>query len=493
MFETDHRRLSKRGRTAIGRPELSRPLKLAISDGIISSTTRILDYGCGRGDDIRRLRTMGYEAIGWDPVHRPRSELNPTSVVNLGYVVNVIEDADERIEALREAWALAQEVLIVSARLTIDARALRATHTFADGCLTALGTFQKFFEQNELRSWIDGALQVKAVPAAPGVFYVFRDEQARSGFIATQHRSHRAKPHLTVSAELFNAHRRLLEPLVQFVMDRGRAPFEDEIATGSEISGVFGSLARAFRAVRISTDDQRWDQIVRERSRDILVYLALSQFDGRTRFGRLPLSLQRDVRAFFGTYKRACSRADALLFSLGKPGALEAACRKSHVGKLTPAALYVHESALSDVSPVLRLYEGCARQFLGRVEGANIIKLHLGEPMVSYLGYPEFERDPHPGLAFAVTVHLQTFRIRTRDYTSSKNRPILHRKELFVAPDHPTYQKFARLTRIEESKGLYEDTRRIGFEYGWNETLARKGLYLRGHRLLVKRGPEPQR
>ena len=113
--------------------------------------------------------------------------------------------------------------------------------------------------------------------------------------------------------------------------------------------------------------------------------------------------------------------------------------------------------------------------------------------MVSYLGYPELERDPHPGLAFAVTVHLQTLRMRTREYTSSRNRPILHRKEVFVAPDHLTYQKFARLTRIEESKGPYKDTKRIGFEDGWNETLARNGLYLRGHRLLVARGPEPQR
>ena len=493
MFETNRLPRSNRARTAITRSDLSRPLKCAIADGIVGNETRIFDYGCGRGDDMRRLSAMGYQAIGWDPVHRPDSERSPSPVVNLGYVVNVIEDTSERSETLRKAWALAQEVLIVSARLTIDGRALGATRTFADGCLTARGTFQKFFEQQELRSWIDRTLDVKAVPAVPGVFYVFRDERTRSSFIATQHRSRSARPCLTISADLYNAHRRLLEPLMQFVTDRGRVPGEDEISMGSEISGVFGSLARAFRVVRTVTEDERWNRIARERSQDLLVYLALSQFEGRTPFGRLPLSLQRDVRAFFGTYKRACSQADALLFSLGRTGVLEAACRKSLVGKLTPAALYVHESALSDVTPVLRLYEGCARQFLGRVDGANIVKLHLDEPMVSYLGYPEFERDPHPALAFAMTVHLQTFRIRTRDYISSRNRPILHRKELFVASDHPAYRKFARLTRIEESKGLYEDTRRIGFEDGWNETLARKGLYLKGHRLLVARGPEAQR
>ena len=493
MFGTDHLG-SQRARTAISRSDLSRPFKRAIADGIVGSTTRILDYGCGRGDDVRLLLAMGYQVIGWDPVHRPRSEVGPSSVVNLGYVVNVIEDADERIEVLRKAWELAREVLIVSARLTIDSRGLRTTQTFADGCLTGRGTFQKFFEQQELRSWIDRILQVKAVPAAPGVFYVFRDEQIRSSFVATQHRSRSAKPRkLTIPTELYNAHRRLLEPLVRFVTDRGRVPFEDEIPKGSEVARVFGSLSRAFRVVRTATEDEQWDRIAQERSQDLLVYLALSQFEGRTPFGRLPLSLQRDARAFFGTYKGACARADSLLFSLGKPGVLKAACRKSTVGKLTPTALYVHRSALSDVSPLLRLYEGCARQFLGRVDGANIVKLHLDEPMVSYLSYPEFEGDPHPALAFALTVHLQTFRIRTRDYRSSRNRPILHRKELFVTPDHRAHRKFARLTRIEESKGLYEDTKRIGYEDGWNETLARKGLYLRGHRLLVARGPKAER
>jgi hypothetical protein len=62
----------------------------------------------------------------------------------------------------------------------------------------------------------------------------------------------------------------------------------------------------------------------------------------------------------------------------------------------------------------------------------------------------------------------------------------LHRKELFVTPDHPLREKFARLTRIEEKKGLYQDTARIGMQDGWNEALAARGVYLNGHRLLSK-------
>ena len=210
----------------------------------------------------------------------------------------------------------------------------------------------------------------------------------------------------------------------------------------------------------------RWSQISQERQQDLLVYLALSQFDGRPPFGRLAFGIQRDVKSFFGTYKKACARADELLFSLGKPGVLRSVCSQSPIGKLTPTALYIHQTALPESFPVLRLYEGCARGYVGRVEGANIIKLHLDEPMVSYLSYPEFDVDPHPPLASALTVHLQTFRIRARDYTSSLNRPILHRKDLFVSRQYPLYEKFARLTRIEESKGLYRDASHIGFQDG---------------------------
>jgi DNA phosphorothioation-associated putative methyltransferase len=130
------------------------------------------------------------------------------------------------------------------------------------------------------------------------------------------------------------------------------------------------------------------------------------------------------------------------------------------------------------------LFEGCARGYLGQVEGANIIKLHRDEPRVSYLSYPDFEIDPHPALQSSLTVQLQTFRVKYNEFQSRPNPPILHRKELFLTPDHPLHSKFARLTRIEEQKGLYEDASRIGTRDGWNATLARKGLYLKGHRLL---------
>ncbi len=473
-----------RHKTAISRVELSRPIKLALADGILSPERSIFDYGCGHGDDLRLLANRGIKGGGWDPVHRPEQSRQRAPVVNLGYVVNVIEDPAERKEALRGAWDLTETVLVVSGRLSMEARALGEAKHFADGILTSRGTFQKFFDQQELRNWIDHTLDAQSVAAAPGVFYVFRDERDRSQFIACRYRRRLTAPRLNRSTELFNEHKELLQPLIEFFRERGRLPVEDELSDSSELIEVFGSIRRAFRVVLTVTSSAEWDPITRERSEDLLVYLALAQFDGRPAFGRLPLALQRDVKAFFSNYRKACARADDILFSLGQPDVVATACQEASIGKLTPTALYVHESALNSLSSVLRLYEGCARGYLGRVEGANLIKLYRDEPKISYLSYPDFEQEPHPSLAFSITVHLQTFKVKNRDYSRAQNRPILHRKELFVVPDHPQYRKWARLTRIEEERGLFEDTTRIGFQDGWNEALASKGLYLKGHRLL---------
>jgi DNA phosphorothioation-associated putative methyltransferase len=162
-------------------------------------------------------------------------------------------------------------------------------------------------------------------------------------------------------------------------------------------------------------------------------------------------------------------------------------CQESKAGKLTPSALYVHESALPHLAPVLRIYEGCARAFIGSVEGANIIKLHRDSPRVSYLSYPDFEVDPHPTLRASLLVELQTFRMDLRHYEQVANPPVLHRKEEFVTPEHPLREKFARLTAQEERHGLYASPERIGTRNGWEQVLQEQGVSLRGHRVVKTR------
>ena len=95
----------ERHRTALRRSDLSKPVQCLLRDGILAGGYSFLDYGCGRGDDFRRLSDLGYDCAAWDPKHRPDGDRRESDVVNLGYVVNVIEDAIERAETLRRFWS----------------------------------------------------------------------------------------------------------------------------------------------------------------------------------------------------------------------------------------------------------------------------------------------------------------------------------------------------------------------------------------------------
>src|SRR5262245_66554681 len=81
-----------RHRTALTRTALSKPIRQALADNIITPNATVLDYGCGRGSDVKRLQAAGHIAEGWDPKHAPEGRLTPAQIVNLGYVVNRSEE-----------------------------------------------------------------------------------------------------------------------------------------------------------------------------------------------------------------------------------------------------------------------------------------------------------------------------------------------------------------------------------------------------------------
>lgn len=475
-----------RHRTAMSRGALSRPIALAIADGVLSNAQSVFDYGCGRGDDLRNLGALGYQIDGWDPSHRSAAALRPADVINLGYVVNVIEDAIERRETLRRAWSLAQQVLIVSARLSWEARDLEG-RPHADGLVTRAGTFQKFYEQPELADWIEHTLGVKPIAAAPGVFYIFRDAARAHEFLATRAYTYRPRVRVDPHA-VYQAHQGILGPLLDFLSVHARPPRAGELDSSVEaaIREQFTTVARATNLIRQVTDDQYWERVRLQRRHELLVYIAMSRFGRRPRFSELAKTLAADIKMHFGKYSEACIQADRLLLACGDPAIVLVSARSSSAGKQTPSALYVHRSALGLLAPVLRVYEGCARILAGTVEHANLVKLSVTEPQVSYLTYPDFDRDPHPTLRSAVTVNLRRLSVDWRDYSRSDNPPLLHRKEEFLGPDHPKRSLYERLTRAEMRAGLYEYPERIGTINGWIETLDAKGFSLRGHKLVRK-------
>jgi hypothetical protein len=115
-----------RHKTALTRYELSKPVKSLLEYGLLKPATTFFDYGCGQGSDVRGLQALGHAAEGWDPVHRPGAAKREADVVNLGYVVNVIEDPAERLETLVDAFRFSKRLLVVSALINETVEAGRA-------------------------------------------------------------------------------------------------------------------------------------------------------------------------------------------------------------------------------------------------------------------------------------------------------------------------------------------------------------------------------
>jgi len=472
-----------RHKTAIIRNDLSRPLRLAIEARLFKPQATFFDFGCGHGTDIKRIAERGYTSGGWDPFYLPDAEITVADVVNLGYVINVIENEEERRAALLRAWSLTKEVLIVSAQVLIGEPG-KGHLAYNDGLITSRNTFQKYYEQQELKSYIDSVLGADAAPAGLGVYFVFRKEAQAQAFRALRFRSRATTPRVRIHVRSFDDYRELLEPLMQFISDRGRLPVSGELPNEDGVLSEFRSFARAFTVIRRATDGDEWDKIIERRRQDMLAYIALSRFGRRPKSTDLPPAIQQDIKAFFGNYTRACETADALLFSLGQPGVISASCSASRIGKFVGNALYVHVSALNALDTLLRLYEGCASRAFGRLDEATIIKFRADKPKISYLHYPDFDTDPHPALRSSMQADLQGLYVGYRDYSAAANPPILHRKETFLAPDYPLYQKFARLTARQEKWGLLDDATLIGTRDGWNKRLLERGAALRGHRLV---------
>jgi len=93
-----------RHRTAIDRYSFSNPVQALLQHGFLGGPHSFLDYGCGKGDDVRELKARGLQASGWDPFFYKETTLEPADVVNLGFVINVIEEFRERAETLNQRW-----------------------------------------------------------------------------------------------------------------------------------------------------------------------------------------------------------------------------------------------------------------------------------------------------------------------------------------------------------------------------------------------------
>ena len=471
-----------RHRAAIIRPDLSRPVRLALESNIFTPEATFFDYGCGHGGDVNRMAEQGYISCGWDPYYAPDTPRIAADIVNIGFVINVIEHQSERREALIQAWELTQKVLLVAAQVLIS-DIKRGVIAYGDGIITSRNTFQKYYEQEELKVYIDQVLGVDAIPVALGVYFVFRDEAEAELFRASRFRSRATTPRIVLCVQRFEEYQELLTPLMTFLTERGRMPIKGELPQEAEIAAEFGSLRRAFNVIIQATDSEEWQAIADKRRQDLMVYLALCNFSRRPRLGQLAPAVQEDILGLYSSYKQACIDADLMLKSLGNTELIIKRCQESKVGKKLANSLWVHISALQAVDPLLRLYEGCASRTIGRLEEANVIKFHLQTPKISYLFYPDFDINPHPILSKVMTIDLRDLHVTYQDYDLEDDPPILHQIEALVTADYPQYEKFVKLSCQEEDRGLLDNWKSISRLSGWKKCLKENYTVINGYKL----------
>lgn len=415
-----------RQRTALRRAQMSSPMHHLLRLGFLDRTRSLFDYGCGRGDDLKILAKMNVPASGWDPVYQPKGRRKPADIVNLGFVLNVIEDKEERRDTLRAAFDLARTVLVVSVMLGYQ-REREKFAAFEDGVRTQRNTFQKYFTQEEFRSYVEETLDANAFPVAPGICLVFRNAVDEQLFLLARQRVRREwrlarrEPHGEVIASVIERHREQMEAYWLRALELGRPPAADECPEAQSLGAFVGSWRRVHEWVAGFFDCEELESAKIARKEDLLVYFALGHFGRRRPYKEMPHQLKRDVRVFFGNVTKAREAGKRALFAVGDRVQVEEAALFCHnelgIGRLYQRHhLTVHQSVLSQCLPLVRIYVGCALQLFGDADNVDLIKIHLQSRKVSFLVYDDFEGAGVPKLVERIKVDLERQRVDFFDY-----------------------------------------------------------------------------
>ena len=484
--------------TAIVRHDFSTPFKILLKHDLLQPTLTVFDYGCGRGDDLRELEAHGMQAAGWDPNFLPDADLIESDIVNLGFVINVIEDRDERIEALSKAHQLSRRLTIISAMIAGESVTGRF-EPYKDGVLTSRNTFQKYYSQSELQRFIEDTLDTEAVAAAPGVFIVFKNKNDEQQFYLNRNKSRRTWTRLSERPEVKGTHelayvgnRELLDEFWNKCLDLGRLPLHAEFDRSDALIKAMGSIIRAYRIVTsvLKSDDLK--QAANSRIDDLTVYFALALFGRRPHYKTMPLGLQQDIKTFFGNYTKASEVGKEALFKIAEPTQISAACDEA-VSKLPACRLVqsdhmlIHTQFLNALPQLLRIYVGAAEQLLGSADDFNLIKIHIRSGKVTFLRYEDFNSSPLPLLIERVKVNLRDQEIDFFDYVEPYTPSPLYWKGEVIDESFPDFKKQLGFDRRLRSFGLLDESSEHGVDRGELDfMLLERGFKIQGYRFFAK-------
>ncbi|USD42153.1 DNA phosphorothioation-associated putative methyltransferase [Vibrio sp. SCSIO 43135] len=487
-----------RHRTALVRHELSAPMKLLAKSGFLDGRYSIFDYGCGRGDDLRELEAHGLDALGWDPTYQPDIEKVQSDVVNIGFVLNVIEDKDERLEALLSAWELSQKVLVVSVMLANESY-IAQFKPYKDGVITSRNTFQKYYAQSEIKAYIEQSLQEDAIAVGPGIFYVFRDKLEEQNYLQNKYKRTHAWKQLTspepVEAKdkaklVITQNSELFESFWNQCLELGRIPANDEFPSSERVKQLVGSHKKTFSLLCEMYDTTEFDVAVKDKKEDLLLFFTMGLFEKRKPYTQQPEVLKRDIKALFADYKSAINLATELLFTISDIDLIEKQCAKAHL-KL-PASFYneghsliLHRDYLDNLPLLLRVYVGSALQMYGELEdGVDLVKIHTTSGKLTLLSYDDYTASV-PMLVERIKIKMADQEIDFFDYVDEKRRPPLLNKHQLMPKEHEQYDKqFSFDKRLAKLCGIRNDREVVLNRNAYEQILVENNKKISGHRIL---------
>lgn len=467
----------QRHRTALSRTGLSAPMQTLARNGLIDPKYTFFDYGCGKGDDLAALSKSGFDAKGWDPHYASENPKIPSDVVNLGFVINVIESIQERVEALLGAFSLTNRLLVVSTMLYGSTPP--AGKPYRDGFLTQRNTFQKYFSQEELKEFIESALNTDAIPAAPGIMFVFKDKDLEQSYLYGRQRNRHTHellgfrherqqrirperlPRESKAARLIRENKDLIDSLWSHIMDLGRDPEQDEFANAPAAISVFGSWRKALTFTKDQNDFSELESSAAQRREDLIVYLALQLFSKRKPYRHLDTRLQRDIKALFGDYQKALSVSQDNLAKIAEPSALHEACvsaTQKGLGFLSDEdQLQLHSSLVEQLPALLRIYVGCGSILYGDIYDVDLVKIHTRSGKVTFMKFDDFAGSPIPRMLDRIKISLKKQKIDFFKYGGEFPAPPLYLKSRYINEDFPKYaeqlefdQAISKLNVIDE-------------------------------------------
>lgn len=439
-------------RTAIGRSALSLPAKMLFQTGLVNDETSFLDYGCGRGDDVKFLNELGIPAIGWDPHFNPEpSQLQNCDIVNLGFVLNVIEDEQERVEVLNKAFELTNQCLSVAVMLHSQ-NDTRAILPFKDGQLTTKQTFQKYYSQTELETHLAQNLKVSPIAVAPGVFFIFKDETLEQDFllkrqlgIIQDYEPQNLPSKVNEKKEKIEQLLRLNQNLAKYILNFARKPELEELPRyfrqQLEKTGI--SYRRIFSTASQIITEPELKKSANLKKEQLSLFFAMYLFSTRPKYRSLSAGLQKDVKLHYGSMKELETEAKELLYSLGNSDLLYSDSQNAEKNSLgyCDADKFIFQAKNQNKIPLrLRGIMAIAERLSGKIDDVDLIKIHIESKKVSYLTLKEFDKSPLPRILSRIIVDFRDNKISSFDHTKDGKVKIIYLKSRFMFPEDPNYK-----------------------------------------------------